>query len=67
MPETSNTGGLKKFVKSKESSKLDPEFGKKIDEAYQRADERKKRNKIIKISVIALILLLILISILIFI
>ena len=60
MAEEIHTGGLKKFIRGKEKSKMEPELEKAIENGYKLARQRKRRNKIIKISVIVLILLIIL-------
>ena len=59
MVEEIKTGGLKKFVVGK-TSKIDKELARKIDEAYEKAEIRKareKRNKVILIIIIILVIL----------
>jgi len=62
MAERVQTGGAKSFEYKGNAPKLDDKEKQEIEQAYQKADERKakeKRNKIIMIIVAILILLII--------
>ncbi len=66
MTEEINTGGLKRFVRNKEKIKLEPELEKAVDDAYKKADIRKKKefkNKMIRTVIILLIIMLLIIGI----
>jgi len=57
MPEEIHTGGLKKFVRKGEG-KRDLSLEKAVEEGYEKARIRKKRNRIILIiTIITLIVL----------
>jgi len=55
MPSKLNTGGLKEIGYAKPSK--DPEFDERIDTAFENAQKRKKRNRIIGFLIFIAILL----------
>ena len=54
-----NTGGLKSFDYSKEDLTPDPERERSIEEGYKEYYKRKKKERIIKISIVVLVLVMI--------
>ena len=65
MTEEVHTGGLKRFITGK-NVKIEPELEKAVDDAYKKADIRKKKefkNKIIRTVIILLLIMLIVIGI----
>ena len=66
MAEEVNTGGLKRFMRNKEKINLEPELEKAVNDAYELASIRKKKefkNKIIRTVIILLIIMLLIIGI----
>ena len=57
MTEEINTGGLKKFVYSKESPKAYEEFKKSIEQGYREYYSRKKKEKLTIVVIIAILIL----------
>ena len=65
MAERIHTGGLKIF-ESKSSPKLDSELARKIDEGYEKARIRKRKQKIRNTIIITVIIIILTLGIIIF-